>query len=54
MQPWARVVFALADVFIQMNRKSSFSLGLLLFSPSLLTLPRKMTSSFSGTVIFFN
>lgn len=31
-QPWPWIAFALADMFIQMNIKSSFSLGLLLFS----------------------
>lgn len=30
-QPWPWIAFALADMFIQMNIKSSFSLGLLLF-----------------------
>lgn len=30
-QPWPWIAFALADMFIQMNIKSSLSLGLLLF-----------------------
>lgn len=38
-QPWPWIVFALADMFIQMNIKSSFSFGLLLFYSSLLTSP---------------
>lgn len=43
----AWIAFALADMFIQMNIKSSFSLGLLLFfSPSLLTQEKKKSYFF--------
>lgn len=54
-RPW--IAFALADMFIQMNIKSSLSLGLLLFFFSLLAShqkKKKTTSSFGGTIIFFN
>lgn len=61
-QPWPWIAFALADMFIQMNIKRSFSFGLLLFFSlsSLLTKKekgkkkKKATSSFDGTIIFFN
>lgn len=56
-QPWPWIAFALADMFIQMNIKSSLSLGLLLFFlSSHLTKKKKKkaTSSFGGTIIFFN
>lgn len=32
-QPWPWIAFALADMFIQMNIKSSFSLAYCFFSP---------------------
>lgn len=54
-QPWPWIAFALADMFIQMNIKSSFSLGLLLFFSLLPShQKKKATYSFGGTIIFFN
>ena len=53
-QPWPWIVFALADVFIQMNIKSSFSFGLPLFFPPLLTpLPPKEQLLHSVVRLFF-
>lgn len=40
-QPWPQIAFALADMFIQMNIKSSFSLASCFFPPSLLTFPQR-------------
>lgn len=45
-QPWPWIAFALADMFIQMNIKSSLSLGLLLFFFSPRISPKKKKKSY--------
>ena len=52
-QPWPWIAFALADMFIQMNIKSSFSLGLLLFSSLLPSHQKKKLLLHSVVRLFF-